>query len=159
MALINSSVCVRLYSVPFSLSSRVEGFGQVCYTYLKLSKPKSLLVYFVLISLSLSPLKPVITGFLKRKSLGISSLDAVSGYLKSSVPCLKAGPSFCRRFSLPFRMLRKVTCFLGEWESLTFPLNRQEGGVAGTLSVSESSETVVKFYFNLHYIHIHVNKN
>ena len=30
VALINSTVCVRLYSVPFSLSSRVEGFGQVC---------------------------------------------------------------------------------------------------------------------------------
>ena len=29
-ALINSTVCVRLYSVPFSLSSRVDGFGQVC---------------------------------------------------------------------------------------------------------------------------------
>ena len=30
VALINSTVCVSLYSVPFSLSSRVEGFGQVC---------------------------------------------------------------------------------------------------------------------------------
>ena len=30
VALINTTVWVRLYSVPFSLSSRVEGFGQVC---------------------------------------------------------------------------------------------------------------------------------
>ena len=37
MALINSTVCVRLFSVPFSLSSRVEGldgaFEKICSTF------------------------------------------------------------------------------------------------------------------------------